>query len=211
VGSATSAPATDYIGTARPQGAGYDIGAYEFVAPVVTISAASLVTSSSARLNGNVTVAGGNNPTVTIYWGTSDGGNVAGSWANNTPPTSPIQPQGVSAFYYNLTGLTAGTTYYYNAYAVNGAGGVWAGTSQSFTTTIAPVTTTTTSSTPVSTSIALNLPTIFGIILVIAMLITAVTTRSITAVIVATIICILGVLGIVLLQGLVMSIFGGSK
>jgi hypothetical protein len=45
--------------------------------------------------------------------------------------------------------------------------------------------------------------------LIIAMLITAVTTRSITAVIVATIICILGVLGIVLLQGLVMSIFGG--
>jgi hypothetical protein len=156
-GSSTNAPATDYIGTARPQDGGYDIGAYEFIAPVVTISAASSVTLSSAVLNGNITVSGGNNPTVTIYYGTSDGGNVAGNWANNTPPTSPVQPQGIAAFYYNLSGLTANTTYYYNAYAVNGAGGVWAGASQSFTTALAATATLTISAASVVSSTSATL------------------------------------------------------
>ncbi|MCK9525676.1 MAG: hypothetical protein M0R49_07080 [Limnochordia bacterium] len=32
-GSSTSAPATDYVGTSRPQGESYDIGAYEYTAP----------------------------------------------------------------------------------------------------------------------------------------------------------------------------------
>jgi hypothetical protein len=115
-----------------------EFGALYITTATLTLSAPTNITATSATLNGNITVAGGNNPTVTIYWqANSDGGNIAGNWANTSAPTSPLQPQGVSAFYLTLTGLTAGTTYYFNAYAVNAAGGVWAGTSQSFTTSSA--------------------------------------------------------------------------
>jgi hypothetical protein len=102
-------------------------------APTATVSAATSVTTTTATLNGNVTGTGGENPNVTQYWGTTDGGTTAGNWANNSAPTSPGQPQGVASFYKNITGLSAGTLYYYNAKATNSGGTGW-GTSGSFTT-----------------------------------------------------------------------------
>ncbi|MFK7933637.1 MAG: choice-of-anchor Q domain-containing protein [Saprospiraceae bacterium] len=47
-GTATGAPATDIIGTTRPQGAGYDMGAYEAVTPASCLCTASspLVTAA---------------------------------------------------------------------------------------------------------------------------------------------------------------------
>jgi hypothetical protein len=120
------------------------IGAYNTSSlPVVTISAASLVLMDSARLNGNVTSIGTADPTVTVYWGTTDGVNTAGNWANSAAPTSPAQPQGIAAFYLNVTGLNPHTVYYFNVYAFNSSGGVWAGTSRSFTTASSTTTTTT--------------------------------------------------------------------
>ena len=88
---------------------------------------------------------------------------------------------------------------------------LWSGTTGTFTLAYGETTTTTTTPTtptPISTSIAQDLPIVFGIILIIAMFITAITTRSVSAVITATIICLLGIFGIVLLENLILSIFG---
>src|SRR3989344_6758891 len=102
-------------------------------APTITISAVSLVESTTATLNGNVTATGGENPTVTVYWGDNDGGQ--GTWDNNaTPPTSPAQPQGVDVFLQNVTGLSPGTTYYFSAKATNSGGTGWPAVSLSFLT-----------------------------------------------------------------------------
>jgi len=102
-------------------------------APTVTTSAATLVTTTTARLNGNVTATGGENPTVTVYWGDNDGGEVPGNWDYSSAPTSPSQPQGVAAFYKDITGLDPGETYYFTAKATNSGGTDW-GTTQNFTT-----------------------------------------------------------------------------
>ncbi|GAJ21804.1 unnamed protein product, partial [marine sediment metagenome] len=41
---------------------------------------ASAATATTARLNGELTNIGGEEPTVHIYWGTSDGGTTPGDW-----------------------------------------------------------------------------------------------------------------------------------
>jgi hypothetical protein len=99
--------------------------------PTITTSAATSVTGTTATLNGSITNTGGSNPTVTVYWGQSDGGTTPGNWANNSAPTSPGQPQGVGTFTENITGLTAGTRYYFSAKAVNPGGTSW-GSTQNF-------------------------------------------------------------------------------
>jgi hypothetical protein len=109
-------------------------------APTVTTSAATNITTTTATLNGNVTATGGENPTVTVYWGDNDGGQVPGSWDYSSAPTSPSQPQGVAAFYKNVTDLSPGTLYYFSAKATNSSGTGW-GTTQSFYTLGPPVVT----------------------------------------------------------------------
>ena len=109
-------------------------------APTITISAASLITANTARLNGNVTVTGGENPSVLVFWGDNDGVQTPANWDNNpgTAPTSPGQPQGVAAFYLDITGLNPGTKYYFSADATNSGGTSWPAASLNFTTTPAP-------------------------------------------------------------------------
>jgi hypothetical protein len=107
--------------------------------PTVTISAATSVTSSTATLNGNVTATGGENPTVTMYWGDNDGGTDAtcpgGSWDYCGAPTSPpTQPQGAVAFSKDVSSLNPVTLYYFSAKATNSAGTDWPDASLSFTT-----------------------------------------------------------------------------
>jgi hypothetical protein len=119
------------------QGTGYKpklVVTYTLPAPpTITISAATLNKGTTARLNGNITDTGGDNPTVTVYWGDNDGGQTPGNWDNAvTPPTSPAQPQGVAAFYHNVTGLTPSTTYYFSASANNVTGTGWPAASLSF-------------------------------------------------------------------------------
>ena len=64
-GSATNAPSSDYAGTARPQGAGYDIGAYEST----STSPGALTIVTSILPNG--TVGTGYSQTLTATGGTT--------------------------------------------------------------------------------------------------------------------------------------------
>jgi hypothetical protein len=106
-----------------------------FTTSTITLSAASSIAGTTATLNGNITATGGENPTVTVYWGTTDHPGTATGWDHNSAPTSPSQPQGVAAFYYNATGLAPGTTFYFTAKATNSAGTSWPAASLSFLTT----------------------------------------------------------------------------
>ena len=90
---------------------------------------ATLVTTNSARLNGEITNTGGENPTVRIYYGLSDGSTNPGSWANYVEGTVPL-----GSFYTDINGLNPGTPYYYRCYASNSAGTSWASSTATFTT-----------------------------------------------------------------------------
>jgi len=135
VGTTTGAPDTDIEG--NPRGTPPDIGAYEnardipIVTPNVTNSTGeSNVTATSARLNGEVTDTGDENPTVHIYWGDNDGGTDAGSWDNDVN----LGTKSAGTFYTDISGLSPNTTYYYRCYTENSAGDYWASSTESFTT-----------------------------------------------------------------------------
>ncbi len=103
--------------------------------PALTTDAATDVNGFSATMRGTVTSIGNDPPVVKFYYGTTDGGNTAGSWTSNiTLPGTQT-----AAFAKALSGLAANTTYFYRAQATNAAGTVWASASQTFTTT-APTT-----------------------------------------------------------------------
>jgi len=136
-GSSSYGAAFDFVGASRPQGAGYDIGAYEYQIasispPSVTTNPTSNVTANGATLNGSLTTLGSTSPVnVSFDWGTDTsytGGNIAG---NPSSITSVL-----TAFSASLSGLTAGTTYHYRAKAV-GAITVY-GSDQQFTTLTSP-------------------------------------------------------------------------
>lgn len=122
-------------------------------APTVTTSAASNIAATTARLNGNVTNTGGENPTVTVYWGTSNGGTNFAAWTNNSTADSPAQPQGVAAFYKDAGSLSPLTLYYFSASGNNSYGIGW-GTTKSFTTLANPPTVTTQAATLVEETTA---------------------------------------------------------
>jgi len=92
------------------------------------------VTDNDARLNGEITSTGNQNPSVWIFWGTVDGGTDPASWSDNV--SLGVKPLGT--FYGDLTDvLVPLTTYYYRCAAVNSAGTGWAGSTANFTTTVA--------------------------------------------------------------------------
>jgi uncharacterized repeat protein (TIGR03806 family) len=99
------------------------------VSPVVTNLPASNVQGSSAILNGDVVSTGYQIPTVNLYYGQTDGGTNAATWANNIY----LGQQGGS-FAATITGLSTNTTYYYAVSATNIGGTVWAQPSLTFTT-----------------------------------------------------------------------------
>ena len=99
-------------------------------APTVTTTAASVITSTSANLAGNVTADGG--ATVTergIVYSTSDTTPTIAEGA-----TKDTNGTGTGVFTENISSLAAGTTYYFNSYAINSVGTSY-GTSATFTTT----------------------------------------------------------------------------
>ena len=65
---------------------------------------------------------GGEDASVTFYWGETNASTTEGSWGNNHPVTGT---HGVGVVSHAISGLSAGTTYYYTAKAVTSAGTSW--------------------------------------------------------------------------------------
>lgn len=94
--------------------------------PTVTTNQVTNITQTTATCGGNVTSAGG--ATVTergICWSTSHNPTTSNTHANSGTDTG--------TFTINMTNLTANTTYYVRAYAINSAGTAY-GSEVSFTT-----------------------------------------------------------------------------
>jgi hypothetical protein len=89
---------------------------------------ATSLTPTSARLTGNFT--GGSVATVTVYWGTTDGGTTPSSWQN----TNNLGTFSEGAFLCDISELNVSSTYYYRSYAINVAGSAWANSTASFQT-----------------------------------------------------------------------------
>jgi len=92
----------------------------------VTTTSASSITSTSAVCGGNATMSGGGSITERgICWGTG---------ANPTISSSKVTSgSGTGSFTCTISGLSAGTTYHFRAYATN-AGGTAYGSDETFTT-----------------------------------------------------------------------------
>ena len=88
-------------------------------APLVTTIAAAGVTNNQATLGGNVSSNGGDALTgVGVYYSTTDGFTPPGQGTQLPMTIQPVPGD----FTGDLTGLPAGTTYYYRAYATNSIG-----------------------------------------------------------------------------------------
>jgi hypothetical protein len=87
---------------------------------VVTNLPAVGVVPSSAELRGQVLSAGGDDPSVTLFYGPSDGGTNASAWAQ-----SVMLGVQTGAFGQTVLGLATNTTYYFTALASNAAGTSW--------------------------------------------------------------------------------------
>jgi hypothetical protein len=91
---------------------------------------ASDVNYTSARLNGEITALNGDPAEVTIFWGASDGGSTAGSWAN----CAALGRLGACGFSALVTNLVPGTTYHYRCHASNALRQSWSPSSTNFST-----------------------------------------------------------------------------
>ena len=107
------------------------------VAPTVTMTSVTNITSVSASTVGNVTADGGATVTARgICW----------SATNKTPTTADgnvISGSGLGSYSSSISGLTPGTTYYVNGYATNSIGTSYSSSSTFTTLALAPTITTT--------------------------------------------------------------------
>ena len=130
-------PSTSYFFRARATNSGGSTwtaatGSFSttvLIAPTVANRSPGTLTATSAALRGEVTDNGAQDPTVTIFYGTSDGGNTPGSW----DATVAVGTEGGNYSRF-VSGLTNDTTYFYTSRAVNSAGTSWAPSSETFDT-----------------------------------------------------------------------------
>jgi len=100
--------------------------------PTLQYLAVSEITTTSAVVGLTVLSTGGEDPTVTVVWGTTDGGAVLGAWQRS----SSLGTLGVGSHTRPLEGLTPGTPYFYRFLAQNSSGTVWLQPTQTFQTTV---------------------------------------------------------------------------
>ncbi len=119
-------------------------------APAVSTTTASTITSTTATLNGNITSDGGAAITARgfVYAISNTDLTIMGA-------TNVIVSGTTGVFTENITSLTAGTTYYYKAYATNSVGTTY-GDAQSFTTLAARTVSTAAASNITSSTATLN-------------------------------------------------------
>jgi hypothetical protein len=97
--------------------------------PKVTTGIATQIQPTSANLAATVTSTGGEPPSVKIYYGRTDGGDIPTAWASSLP--LGVTSGSASNL---LNGLSQNTTYFFRAFAENTGGGMWAANTSSFTT-----------------------------------------------------------------------------
>jgi hypothetical protein len=90
----------------------------------------SALTSNSATLNGQVTNIGDGAPSITLFWGTADGGLTAAGWQHSLPLPGTYS----GSYSGGVSELAPATTYYFTSRATNVAGDSWALSSSSFET-----------------------------------------------------------------------------
>jgi len=97
--------------------------------PMITNSAPGDILVGSASLNGSLVSTGASPATVAVFWGPTDGGEIATAWAHTNlftgnPDSGPLST--------NITGISSNLMCYYRFAAVNVAGTNWAPTAASF-------------------------------------------------------------------------------
>jgi autotransporter-associated beta strand protein len=102
--------------------------------PEVTTLTPVGIIETNATLVGEVLSTGTSSTSVTAYWGATDGGTTAASWANNIP--LGVQPLGQVIA--PISGLAANTTYRVRFAATNASGTVWSPATVTFTTAQTP-------------------------------------------------------------------------
>ena len=118
--------ATNSAGTAYGTQRTFTTEAGSGTPPTVTTNTVSNVSTTTATCGGNVTNSGSTSVTARgVCWSTSQNPTVSGSHTTNG--------SGTGSFTSSITGLTANTTYYVRAYAINSAGTAY-GTQRTFTT-----------------------------------------------------------------------------
>ena len=135
--------ATNSAGTAY--GNQVTLNTTAIVVPTLTTTDASDITLTTATSGGNISTDGGGTITARgICWSISESPLITDNIATDAAT-------GTGSFVSNLTGLTAGTTYYIRAYATNSAGTAY-GNQVSFRTTAVAVPTLTTAAASAITS-----------------------------------------------------------
>ena len=148
------APNTLYYFRAVAQGDGYNVNGAELtfrtsrVPPTVTTNGVTLVTATSATLNGTLTAVGSaSSDNVSFQWGTTPG--------MYSAETTPQTMSATGDFLADLSGLTPATTYYYRAKANGGIAGIGYGDEHAFTTGALPPSTTTNNAGQLTTNSAM--------------------------------------------------------